>query len=172
MQTRSGYDAEACPFGPEKRSKSKPMTSAPKRLSLFGEPQLLEGENVADYEELLARLCRAVKPIDVIDEILIVDVASSEWEVLRWRRLELSLIRACAREGLTNFLTEQLDYEHYFQQFVEDLTEILRDNLPEDEADTARGLAYRCARNEADAVDDVIKFSRASNWSWISSALD
>ena len=51
------------------------------------------GENAADYDELVARLCAAVRPVDVIDEMFINDVVSLEWEVSRWRRLKLSLIR-------------------------------------------------------------------------------
>jgi hypothetical protein len=91
------------------RSKSKSMTSAPaSRLTLFGEPLLLEGEDAAAYDQLLARICAAVKPVDVIDEMLIVDMVSLEWEVLRWRRLKSSLIRTCGLEALEGFLAEHL----------------------------------------------------------------
>jgi hypothetical protein len=139
------------------RSNSKSMTPTPARLTLFGDPPLLEGEDAAAYAELLARIREAVKPIDVLEEMFIVDVASLEWEVLRWRRVKLSLIRARALEGLRNFLTGHLDYDHYSEQFVEDLTLVLRNNLPEDEADNAQKLAYSCARNDANAVDEVNK---------------
>jgi hypothetical protein len=70
------------------------MTLAPTRLKLFGEPQLLEGEDAAAYDELLARLRAAVKPVDIIEEMFIADVVALEWEVLRWRRLKVALIRA------------------------------------------------------------------------------
>jgi hypothetical protein len=66
------------------KTKSKSMISAPARLTLFGEPQLLAGEDAAAYNELLTRLRAAAKPIDVIEEMLIDDVASLEWEALRW----------------------------------------------------------------------------------------
>jgi hypothetical protein len=80
---------------PKTRSKSKSVTSAPApRLRLFGQPQVLEGEDAAAYDELLARICAAVKPVDIIDEIFIADVVSLEWEVLRWRRLKWT---PCAR---------------------------------------------------------------------------
>ena len=85
------------------KSQSKSMTLAPE-LGLFGQPQLLEGENAADYHELVARLYAAVKPLDIIDEMFIADVASLQWEVLRWRRLKLSLIRKRALEALKDFL--------------------------------------------------------------------
>jgi len=39
------------------------------RLLLFG-PPLLEGEDAAAYDQLLARICAAAKPVDIIDEIM------------------------------------------------------------------------------------------------------
>ena len=63
------------------------------RWSLFGPPPILEGEEAAAaYDELFGRVCAAVKPVDVIDEMFMADVVALEWEVLRWRRLKLSLI--------------------------------------------------------------------------------
>jgi hypothetical protein len=70
------------------KSKSIASASAPvHRLALFGPPSLLEGEDAAAYDTLLARICAAVRPRDIVD-----------WEVLQWRRLKLSVIRA---RGLT-----------------------------------------------------------------------
>jgi hypothetical protein len=73
---------------PETKSNPKSKTSIPARLTPFGQPQLLENEDAAAYEELLARVYAAVKPVDIIDEMFIVDLVSLEWEVLRWRRLK------------------------------------------------------------------------------------
>lgn len=126
-----------------------------RHLALFGPPLLLEGEDAAAYDEFLVRIHAAVNPANIIDEMFIVDVVSSEWEVLRWRRLKLSLIRTLGLEALESFLAEKLEYDLYSEHFVADLTKILQDNLPEDEADSAQTLAYRCAQNEADAVDKV-----------------
>jgi hypothetical protein len=80
-----------------------------------------------------------------------------EWEVLRWRRLKLALIRPRVLEALEGFLAEHLDYDLYSQHFADHLTEILQDNLPKDQADSAQTLAHECARNEANAVDKVNK---------------
>jgi len=137
-----------------RRTKSKSITAAPTRLSLFGQPQLLEGEDAAAYDELLARLQAAVTPLDIIDEMFISDVASLEWEVLRWRRLKL--IRAAGFEALKKFLREKLDYSLYSDRFAHNLTDLLEENLPEDEEeDLAQTLAQQCARNESGAVDKV-----------------
>jgi hypothetical protein len=138
------------------KSISKSLTLTPGRLTLFGEPQLLEGEDAAAYEELLARIQAAVKPVDVIDEMFIVDVVALEWEVLRWRRLKLGLIRARVLERLKAFLVENLDYDLYRNDFADELAEVLQDNLPEgQEKDFAQTLAHQCAENEPHAVEKV-----------------
>src|SRR5262249_41650181 len=79
------------------------------RLALFGPPLLLEGEDASAYDQLLGRICAAVKPVDIIDEMFIADVVSLEWEVLRWRRLKRSLIRARGLEALEYFLAKHLE---------------------------------------------------------------
>src|SRR4029453_18784036 len=93
------------------------LTERAQRLALFGPSPVIEGEDAAAYDQLLARICAAVKPVDIIDEIFIADVAPSEWEVLRLRRLKWSLIRAPALEALENFLGENLDYNLYSEHF-------------------------------------------------------
>ena len=144
-------------------NKSKTEIAAPsvperaQRLALFGPPPLIEGEDAAAYDQLLARICAAVKPVDIIDEMFIADVVSLEWEVLRLRRLKWSLIRARGLKALEDFLGENLDYDLYSEHFADDLAEILQDNLPEDQAEDAQTLARECAQNEADAVDKVKK---------------
>lgn len=91
------------------RSKSRSMTSAPApRFRLFCQPNLLEGEDGAAYDELLARVCAAVKPVDIIEEIFISDLVTLEWEVLRWNRLKWSLIRAHGLARLEQFLGQDL----------------------------------------------------------------
>jgi hypothetical protein len=143
---------------PKTKSKTTSITSTSAAgLALFGEPQLLAGEDAAAYDQLLARICAAVKPVDIIDEMFIADVVSLEWEVLRWRRLKTCLMRAHGFEALEVFLRQDLDYNLYSEQFEDDLAEILQDNLPEDQAKGAQTLARACARNEREAIDKVNK---------------
>jgi hypothetical protein len=49
-------------------------------------PLLLEGEDEAAYDELLGRICAAVKPVNVIEEMFVADVVFLEWEIVRLRR--------------------------------------------------------------------------------------
>ena len=147
-----------------RKNKSKTEIAAPsvpkraQRLALFGPPPLIEGEDAAAYDQLLARIFAAVKPVDVIDEMFTADVVFLEWEVLRLRRLKWSLIRARGLQALEDFWGENLDYDLYSENFADDLAEILQENLPEDRAKDAHTLARECAQNEADAIAKVTKF--------------
>src|SRR5262249_48835540 len=125
---------------------------------LFGPPILLDGEDAATYDQLFARICSAVKPVDIIEEIFVADIMSLEWEVLRWRRLKSSLIQAGGREVLQNFLEEQLksNYALYKEHFQDYLAEILKNSLPEDQAGSAKMLAAECAPNDS-AADDKLR---------------
>ena len=137
-------------------SKSKSAASAlPSRWTLFGQPQLLPGEDAVAYDELLARIRAAVNPIDVIEEMFITDLADLEWEVLRWRRLKSSLLQACGLKALQRFLAEKLEYYLYGEHFADDLAQILKNNLPEEQAKDAQTLALKCALNEPDADKKV-----------------
>jgi hypothetical protein len=135
---------------------SKVSTSkAVSKYSLFGPPVVIAGEDVANYDELVGRVCAAVKPADIIDEIFIDDLVSLEWEVLRWRRLKSSLMQTRGLQALEEFLGKHLDYNQYWKFFEQDLAEILEDNLEEQSEDDAQTLAHKCARNEPDADDKV-----------------
>jgi hypothetical protein len=110
--------------------------------------------------------------------VFVADVVHLEWEVLRWRRLKWSLIRARGLEALENFLAKQLDddFHLYSEDFADYLAETLQDNLPEDQAGSAQALAHACARNEPDAdakvnkilatidrdTDDILRCARAN----------
>jgi hypothetical protein len=120
---------------------------------LFGSPPLLlQGEDASAYDELLGRVCAAIKPADIIEEMFIADVVSLQWEVLRWRRLKSSLMQTHGLQALKEFLTNQLDYNQYWKFFEVELTESLQDNLEDESGDDAQTLARKYARNEP-AID-------------------
>jgi hypothetical protein len=127
------------------------------RLAVFGPPLLLEGEDAAAYDELLSRVCAAVKPADIIDEIFIADIAALEWEVLRWRRLKWTLMQETGLKALELFLVEQLEsnYALHQEHFKSYLTTILQNNLPTEQAGSAETLAADCASNNAEANEKL-----------------
>ena len=74
------------------------------RLALLGPPPLLEGEDTAAYDELLARISGAVKPADIFEEIWVRDIVDLVWDAFRLRRLKANLLTAVAHEGLRTIL--------------------------------------------------------------------
>ena len=143
---------------PNTSSKSKSMTADPApRLAVFGQPLLLEGEDPAAYDQLLARIYAAVNPVDIIYEIFVADVVFSTWEVLRLGRSKWGLVRAHGLVALEEFLGPKLDYDLYSEDLAHEVADILQDNLPEDQAEDAQTLARGIAQNEADAFDKVQK---------------
>jgi hypothetical protein len=116
------------------------------RLALFGPPILLAGEDAAAYDQLFARICSAVRPVDIIEEMFVADLVSLEWEVLRWRRLKWSLIQTRGREVLQNFL------EPLRKNWIQDepFPPSRLDMIREDQATKQLVQAY--ARREPDAV--------------------
>ena len=142
------------------RSKSKSMTSATApRSRLFNPPPILEGEDAAAYDELVARICAAVELHDIIDEMHVADAVLSQWEVLRWHRLKRTLIQATALKALEPFLVEQLEsnYALHAEHFESHLAQIFQNNLPKDQADSAEMLAAECAPNTEGANEKLDK---------------
>src|ERR1700756_3935254 len=84
-------------------------SAPPPAWRLFGSPNILAGEDRAAYDDLFARIRTTVKPVDTIEEMFLDDVVSLEWEVLRWRRLKLSLIQAHGCKALEAFLVKQFE---------------------------------------------------------------
>jgi hypothetical protein len=141
-----------------KRSRSN-ATSAParvQRFAFFGPPPLLVGEDAALYDDLVLRMWAAVNPVDMIDELWAADVVSSEWEIMRWRRLKFNLLQARVQNELESFLNEHLDHEAYAEAFAEALAETLQEILQKDLAqDQAKELAHQYVRSQPDAVKKV-----------------
>jgi hypothetical protein len=71
-------------------------------LALLGAPPLIKGENASGYDELLARICATLQPVDCLEEIWIRDVIDLVWETFRLRRLKASL--------LTDATTQEIGY--------------------------------------------------------------
>jgi hypothetical protein len=81
------------------------------RLSApFGPPPLIDGENSAEYEELLARVSATVKPADILEEIWVRDIVDLVWEAWRLRRLKAALMAANAHRGLSAALDPLVEW--------------------------------------------------------------
>jgi hypothetical protein len=79
------------------------MTNNPNATSdsiIFGPLPLWDGEDVARYNELRARVLADIEPGDVIERVLTEDLVVSEWELSRLRILLANLMRANQYKGL------------------------------------------------------------------------
>jgi hypothetical protein len=99
-------------------SQSLDSAAAPAgRSKPFGPPPLIEGDDRAAYEELLAQISAAVKPADIVEDIWVRDIVDLVWEIFRLRRLKVNLMAATASKGLQNML-EPFSFEEW-QDLVE-----------------------------------------------------
>jgi len=78
--------------------------SSHQRLISLAPPPLLDGEDRAAYDALLKKLADAVKPADVIEEILVRDIVDLVWEGLRLRRLKVALMNLRSQHPLGSTL--------------------------------------------------------------------
>jgi hypothetical protein len=76
-----------------------PSPSA-RRVAASGYPPLIPGEDLAEYDTLLTRVCAAVKPADIFEEMWVGDIVGLEWDILRYRRLKARLMDATSHQGL------------------------------------------------------------------------
>lgn len=83
---------------------SPPSLGAPGPLIAL----VLDNEDTAAYEEILARISAAVKPTDFLEDIWVRDVAALVWEAFRLRRLKTCLMEAAAPQGLARVLSPLL----------------------------------------------------------------
>ena len=64
---------------------------------LLASAWLLEGEDPGLFERLLAEVGDAIRPIDIIDWIYVMDVVARTWEIQRSRRHRESLMRLASQ---------------------------------------------------------------------------
>ena len=88
---------------PKSRWKSK-SAGAASHWTLLGEAPLLPGEDRAAYEQLRNQLCAVIKPVDIIDKILIADVRVLGVGAVAIAPLKSSVVQARAMKALEQFL--------------------------------------------------------------------
>ena len=91
-----------------KTAASRSEKSRPDRAelrTLFGPPPLLDGEDTEIYDQLLKETSTAVMPADIFEQMWVRDVVDLTIEVLRLRRLKVSLMMTNAYKGLTETLS-------------------------------------------------------------------
>jgi hypothetical protein len=117
--------------------------NTPTRVVFFGPPPLLEGEDAAAYDALLAEVSGAVNPSDIIEEIWARDVVDITWEILRWRRLKANVLTTAMIVGLEQSLVRPLKLELHLEQTIR-----FKPN-------PAKDLAHAWAANDPSAIKRV-----------------
>lgn len=73
-------------------------------LAIFGPAPILEHEDAAAYDALIAEVSSAVNPTDVIEDIFVRDIVDLTWEIFRSRRLKANLLSDSVPYHLGNIL--------------------------------------------------------------------
>jgi hypothetical protein len=110
----------------------KRLDAAPARIDVFDVPPIIAGEDPSRYAELSARVAAAVRPKDVIEEMLVRDITDHSWEISRLSRMKAALFAS----GLPGSL----------------LANLIAANIPETKA---RELAQRFVARDNSAVEQV-----------------
>jgi hypothetical protein len=78
--------------------------------SLLSEPLLLNGEDRAAYDELLAAVIETVQPSDILEQIWTGEAVEKQWEALRQRRFKTAYIAANWQAALRATLEPLISY--------------------------------------------------------------
>ena len=95
-----------------------PPAGAVTAMAFLAPPPLIDGEDSASYDDLLARISGTLKPADILEEIWVRDVVDLTWDIFRLRRLKVHLLRADAHQGMAELIGPLLKWDHTFRTAV------------------------------------------------------
>ena len=84
-----------------------PSLPAPFDLDCVAPPRVFRGEDADGYHALLGRICAALRPADVLEQIWVRDVADLVWEIFRLRRMKTEFMNEAAGDGLSIVLEKR-----------------------------------------------------------------
>ncbi len=79
-----------------------PSLVPPEVQALFGDPPLMRGEDIGAYNKLLDQFAELVEPTDVLEWLLLKDIADHTWEIRRLRRFKILFVEL-RRDGVVNY---------------------------------------------------------------------
>jgi hypothetical protein len=88
---------------------ASPTVAVPVEIrQLLGPGWVLEGEDPDLFEKLLATVGHAVRPIDIIDWLYVMDLVELTWQIQRSRRYRESLMRSARHSAMAKLLDKLL----------------------------------------------------------------
>jgi hypothetical protein len=94
-------------------------------FDLLGPPAIVEGEDEARYDRLLAGIVQTVQPVDVLEWIWVRDIVDQQWELLRYRSAKAEYINATKDQPFVDFsepsATEQALIGRAISRIIPDL---------------------------------------------------
>src|SRR5262245_12405635 len=130
-----------------------PLLERVGRLAVLGRyPFLFEETAEGSFDDLTERICAAVRPLNVIEEMFVADVVALQWEIAELRRVKAALIAVTVYEALKKALDPLVSYDLLADEFKQRLTEGLQENASEDENEEfVQNLVRKYIDNEEDA---------------------
>jgi hypothetical protein len=71
---------------------------------LIPHPPMLSGESEEEFLRLYSALEDAIEPRDILEEMLVAELAAANWEILRLRRFKALVIENQRRSALSSLL--------------------------------------------------------------------
>jgi hypothetical protein len=124
------------------------------RASIFGPAPILPEEDSAAYNALLECVVAAVKPIGMIEEILVRDVVDLTWEIFRWRRTRTDLVTQATAAALRAKLSR---IESTRPELIETLGDLVQAST------SVQKLVHKWIRKDPAAVRRINKLLTSAN---------
>ena len=116
---------------------------------MLGPAPVLEGEDSKAYNDLLMKISSHVNPSNIIEDLWVHDVVHKAWDVLRYRRYKMALLKAAMPKALEETLTPFMDDPSRFGAVGRYNIHGHREPTP------AMELVNRWARRDPKAVKEV-----------------
>ena len=73
---------------------------------MLARPSLMAGENRTEYDELVGIVRREVRPQDLQEWVLMLDIVEADWELLRLRGLKVGMLHAAIPRALNSQISD------------------------------------------------------------------
>ena len=91
---------------------------------IFEKPPLLKTENPAHYRQLVDLLIKAIEPVNVLDWLLLKDIADQSWEILRLQRFRGVLVDLACRRAVKSVLRTLLPHVTDSSKVADEVTRL------------------------------------------------